>query len=89
MIESDARPTWMRDAACVKATDLSIFFEEDRPTCVRAARKMCTTCAVKDLCLQHALDNKEVGVWGGTTTNQRAKMMRHKRIVSTQHLVAQ
>lgn len=79
----------MRDAACMTCEDARIFFEEDRPTMVRAARKICSVCPVNNVCLQHALQNKEVGVWGGTTTNQRAKMLRVKRFAATRRIVAE
>lgn len=60
-----------------------MFFSEDeeRPSRERTAREVqakavCTACPVKQACLQHALENDEVGVWGGTDTQQRRKLMR-------------
>lgn len=67
----------MKDAACTNKQD--IFFDETKRTTVSQAVKICGSCPVKDLCLQHAIDNRELGIWGGMTTNQRAKMMRKKR----------
>lgn len=40
------------------------------------ARKICNRCYVKDECLRYAVENREEhGVWGGTTTRQRRKLI--------------
>ncbi len=36
-----------------------------------AAKAICTSCPLKLQCLEYALKNYEVGVWGGTTEHQR------------------
>lgn len=41
-----------------------------------AAKLLCSTCPVKDLCLEWALDRPEVrGIWGGTSFKERMKML--------------
>jgi len=65
---------WMNDRSCAGKQEL--FFNETHPKTVRAAREICASCVVKTQCLDHALSNREVGIWAGTTTNQRAKMLR-------------
>lgn len=74
--------TWRDQAACA-GTDTEVFFSEDeeRPSKERTAREtlakaICKPCPVKQVCLQSALDNDEVGVWGETDTQQRRKMRR-------------
>jgi len=56
-----------------------VLFRRGKKTLVTQAVEICGACPVKGACLQHAIDNRELGVWGGMTTNQRAKMMRKKR----------
>lgn len=72
------KPAWMDRAKCQNSKP-DFFFEEFRPSAVKAAKKFCSDCAVRFECLDHALLNGEVGIWGGTTTNQRAKITRAKR----------
>jgi WhiB family transcriptional regulator, redox-sensing transcriptional regulator len=36
-----------------------------------AAKAICNSCPLKLQCLEYALKNYEVGVWGGTTEHQR------------------
>lgn len=42
------------------------------------AQAFCNVCAVKVECLQYALDNNEVGTWGGTTSYQRRQLERER-----------
>lgn len=66
-----------------KDKDTEDFFSEDeeRPSKERTAREVvskafCKLCPVHQACLEYALINDEVGVWGGTDTQQRRRMMR-------------
>ena len=68
--------SWMIGAPCIGKGDL--FFQETKRTVVRQARKICDSCAVNSRCLEYALENDEVGVWAGLTTNQRAKILRKR-----------
>jgi hypothetical protein len=57
------------------------FFPDPPIEMSRAQKAICQGCPVKDLCLQEALwDDKMVGVWGGTGTDQREKMRTELRI---------
>lgn len=75
---------WQDQARCLElGKDTEMFFSEDeeRPSRERTTREelakaVCTPCPVKQACLQAALDGDEVGVWGGTDTQQRRKMRR-------------
>lgn len=40
------------------------------------ARAVCAECPYKLQCLKFALDNHELGMWGGTTENQRRQIRR-------------
>ena len=42
------------------------------------AKAICDKCAVKVKCLVYAYEHREKGVWGGTTTKERAKVLRRR-----------
>lgn len=44
----------------------------------KAAIRVCMNCELQPACLEWALANKEVGIWGGTTERTR-NAMRKKR----------
>lgn len=60
---------WTAQAACTGHGEL--FFEDNRPTVVRKAKAFCRDCVVRRDCLNHAIENNEVGLWGGMTANER------------------
>lgn len=73
---------WQDDAAC-GGMNTEMFFSEDeeRPSYARtlheaAAKAVCAPCVVRNQCLTAALVGDEVGVWGGTSTQQRRKIKR-------------
>lgn len=67
-------------ANCLDA-DPEIFFVDDRAEPeyskrdTKAAIKLCGSCPVKSECLQFAMKEKAIGVWGGTTTDERRIML--------------
>jgi len=71
------RPEWQTKALCIGETEL--FFNEGTPTAIADAKRFCAKCNVRRICLQFALANDEVGVWGGTTTMERQRMKRTRR----------
>jgi hypothetical protein len=38
------------------------------------AKKICSTCPYQIVCLEYALKHNEIGIWGGTTENERRRM---------------
>ncbi|WJZ48485.1 WhiB family transcriptional regulator [Actinomycetia phage DSL-LC01] len=68
---------WQEHAACVSKLDL--FFDETRKKIVKKAKAVCAVCPVKIHCLEHAIANDEIGIWGGMTTNERRKLLRARR----------
>ena len=70
----DERP-WAVFSACREA-DPGLFFASTRDD-ERAALVVCSSCSVKDQCLEFALEtNERFGVWGGATERQRKKMLK-------------
>lgn len=67
-------PTWHRDAACREHPELDWF--AGRVGAQAAAKAVCAACLVRAECLDHALDAGEVGVWGGTTAEERRALRR-------------
>jgi WhiB family redox-sensing transcriptional regulator len=64
-----------RGGACV-GLDPDLMFPETGGG-VAAAKKLCGACPVRDACLSDALDDgTRVGVWGGTTQDERLAMKR-------------
>lgn len=68
------RPAWHRDAACVEHPELSWFPVRGEPSGPAVA--VCAACLVRRECLDVAVRGGEKGVWGGTSSEQRAKLRR-------------
>jgi WhiB family redox-sensing transcriptional regulator len=72
---------WRRHAAC-RGLDPEIFYpalDDD----VEDAKAICTDCAVRETCLEFALQVREKeGVWGGATEKERRRILRQRRRAS-------
>lgn len=76
--------TWQLNSNCRSMQDPSLFFPpEELPKVaqhqlsVTTIQDFCITCPVREPCLVHALIcDEELGVWGGTTPNQRRRFAR-------------
>jgi WhiB family redox-sensing transcriptional regulator len=67
------RPAWMERAQC-RGEDRDLFFPSVGTPSTKA-RVICSTCPVRQECLAFALaDSELIGVWGGTTTQERKKL---------------
>jgi WhiB family redox-sensing transcriptional regulator len=79
MIDTD----WMADAKC-KDMDPDIFFPSDGVG-VQAAQRICAECNVRLQCLEYALAGHiDHGVWGGASERERRRILRRRRLTSTQ-----
>ena len=64
---------WQERALCAQ-TDPEAFFPEKGGS-TREAKRVCTTCEVRQECLEYALLNDErFGVWGGLSERERRKL---------------
>ncbi len=81
---------WRNEASC-KDADPDLFFPIGTTGVaidqVDAAKRICTTCAVREPCLEFALaSNQDAGVWGGLTEDERRTLkrarQRRRRLVS-------
>ena len=66
---------WPDDAACRGQTPLFFAKKAERPEArlrrEERARKLCSSCPVQPQCLQFGRANREFGVWGGESEEQR------------------
>jgi WhiB family redox-sensing transcriptional regulator len=66
---------WMSQGAC-RAEDPELFFPvaTTGPASrqIRAAKAVCARCTVRAPCLAYAMETRPDGIWGGTTTEERA-----------------
>ncbi len=71
---------WQREGLCNRGSP-NLFFPpiDFEPSVQRRKREtkaktICTSCAVKAECLEHALKHEELqGVWGGTNEKERKR----------------
>lgn len=69
---------WSHRAAC-RGLDPLIFFPAD-DTEAGPAKSVCDQCCVREMCLEHALGERErEGVWGGCTERERRRIIRRRR----------
>ena len=74
--------SWQLKAAC-RGPESRVFFpptwperREERDTRERRAKAICESCAVRDACLEYALQIREPhGIWGGLTENERRVLL--------------
>lgn len=72
-------PRWHRDAACGSGwVDPEIFFPPavGGTKAAAEARTYCNCCPVIAECLNYAVHTGQLGIWGGTTEDQRARIRR-------------
>jgi WhiB family transcriptional regulator, redox-sensing transcriptional regulator len=81
-----ADPTWREDAACLQSAAVLFFGVDDtesqaeRRIREERAKSVCSTCCVRQECLEYALGTKEpYGIWGGLTELERRARL-HGRV---------
>jgi len=69
---------WMSRGAC-RREDPELFFpiSDGAAHLVAAAKAVCQACSVRASCLAFAVETRQDGVWGGTTSDER-HAMRHQ-----------
>jgi WhiB family redox-sensing transcriptional regulator len=76
-----AAPTFDGTQPC-KGMNTEEFFPVDRieeERFKRVIKPVCDSCKFRSECLQWALDNREIGIWAGTTTDERRLIIRRLR----------
>ena len=76
---AEIRPAWMAEARC-RDLPTSLFFPPHGGPRDDSWRQVCAGCPVHEECLAHAMSSPTThGVWGGTSTKQRARMRSERR----------
>ena len=77
---------WQRDAACrgLGLGESQAIFFPSRGDSIAEAKAICSECPVTEQCLDFALANGCIGVWGGTTERQRRRLRRSQRATTAQ-----
>ena len=79
------RPEWMDRAACMGMPTATFF--ETSTVKIAEAMKVCVLCPVRPDCLAHALAHSDmVGVFGGTTTDDRRRLRSIRHTESLMHV---
>ena len=69
---------WRELGAC-RGLDPGLFFPDEDEEAT-TAKSVCEQCAVRLVCLEHALASREKqGVWGGATERERRRIIRYRR----------
>ena len=70
--------SWRKRAAC-RGVDPEVFYPATDEE-AGAAKSICSTCPVREACLEHALSCRErEGIWGGATERERRRILRQRR----------
>ena len=73
--------TWKAEGAC-RWVDPELFFPVSEGDAA-PAKRVCARCAVRQRCLEFAIELREFeGVWGGFTGSERRALYRHRRAVT-------
>ena len=79
--------TWMARGLC-QFEPPATFFPSDGVG-VEKAKKICEECPAKEPCLNYALENRiDHGVWGATSERQRRRMLKGRRVDSTELIIS-
>jgi WhiB family transcriptional regulator, redox-sensing transcriptional regulator len=74
--------SWWEQAAC-RSADPDLFFPVSAGSAgaeLATAKAVCASCAIRQRCLEYALDTRqEHGVWGGTSEDERRALVAGRR----------
>ena len=65
--------------------DPELFFPENamEPLEVkRYVKKICNSCSFQTPCLEYALKNDVLGIWGGMLDSERKSLKRHRKLLA-------
>lgn len=67
------------DQALCAEVDPELWFPEKGGSSA-AAKTLCFACPIREACLAYAMTTDEIGIWGGTSANDRRQLgVRHRR----------
>ncbi len=72
---------WWKLANCL-GVEPNLFYPE-RGASTREAKEVCRGCAVRDDCLEYAINNGEkFGIWGGLSERERRRYRRQRQMMT-------
>jgi len=75
---------WMARGAC-RHEDPELFFPIAASSAglpqINTAKAVCRGCAVRGACLSYGLENRQDGIWGGTTLEERVAIRQRARLL--------
>ena len=72
--------SWRKRAACDGLNPEIFYPASEDESAAAEAKAVCSTCPVRQPCLEHALGNRErEGIWGGMTERERRRIVRQRR----------
>ena len=73
-ISADHDWEWRTSGRC-RTTDPDVFYAEEGSSQERLAKKICSGCAVRERCGEHAVRiGEDDGIWGGLTPRERRRL---------------
>lgn len=87
MEEQDLK--WQQQGACRARANNDFFVPSSNLTAadrrrLKAAKAVCASCVMQQVCLAYALDNGiPHGIWGGLTTRERNKILKARGMKSS------
>lgn len=70
---------WWREQASCRGREARLFYPSTEDE-TRRAKAVCSTCPVRECCLEHALAKRERdGIWGGLTERERRRLQRQRQ----------
>lgn len=74
---------WQFEGATCSQIDTEFYFPEQNQFTVETKRvkALCKSCIWKQECLTYALNYSVVGIWGGTSSRERATIRRQLNII--------
>jgi WhiB family transcriptional regulator, redox-sensing transcriptional regulator len=77
--------SWKELGIC-REMDPAVFFPDHDRWAEERAKAICVDCPVRAQCMDYAIVNRELGIWGGTTERDRRRI--EDRYVRTRRILA-
>lgn len=71
------------DPLCAEVDMEAFFPEPGGDGSIRQAKAVCAGCEISDACREYAVRTHQVGIWGGTTNQERVAIRRERRMGET------
>lgn len=75
---------WNFEGASCSGIDTDFFFVDGQGVSEEniIAKRICKNCILVNECLTYALHYRVVGIWGGTTANERNRLRKKLNIIA-------